>query len=108
MKPLRFIDNSLNTLRAMPIDARQALGIELMVVQHGGMPSDFKSMTTVGPGAYEIRHKDETGVFRVIYVAKFANAVYVLHAFQKKTRKTSKTDINLAATRYRKLLEKIK
>jgi phage-related protein len=55
----------------------------------------------VGPGAYEIRVRDEAGAFRVIYVAKFEHAIYVLHAFRKTTQKTAKTDIDLAARRYR-------
>lgn len=58
-------------------------------------------MKTVGAGAYEVRYRDDNGAFRVIYVAKYDNAVYVLHAFQKKTQKTSKADIELAASRYK-------
>lgn len=71
------------------------------MVQVGREPADFKPMPSVGPGAYELRVRDETGAFRVIYVAKFERAIYVLHAFQKKTRKTSQTDIELAASRYK-------
>ena len=89
MKPLRFGDSSRKDLRQMPAEVRHALGIELMAVQFGGEPSDFKPMPEVGAGAYEIRHRDEAnGAFRVMYVAKFADAVYVPHAFQKKTPKT--------------------
>jgi len=58
-------------------------------------------MPEVGAGVYEIRHRDSSGAFRVMYVTKFAEAVYVLHAFQKKTQKTEKSDIELAAKRYR-------
>jgi phage-related protein len=57
-------------------------------------------MNTVGPVVREIRIRDAAGAFRVIYTAKFADAVYVLHCFQKKTQKTSKADIDLAARRY--------
>ena len=71
------------------------------MVQVGREPADFKAIPTVGPGAYEIRVRDEAGAFRVIYVAKFEHAVYVLHAFQKKTRETPRADIELAARRYR-------
>ena len=71
------------------------------MVQVGREPTDFKPVPSVGPGAYEIRVQDEAGAFRVIYVAKFEHAVYVLHAFQKKTRKTSRADIELAARRYK-------
>lgn len=105
MKPLQFIDSSQKDLRAMPADVRHALGLELMTVQFGGEPSDFKPMPSVGAGVYEIRHRDSVnGAFRVMYVAKLADAVYVLHAFQKKTQKTVKADIDLAANRYRKLI----
>ncbi len=108
MKPLRFVDSSQKDLREMPVEARQALGLELMTVQYGGEPSDFKPMHSVGAGAYEIRYRDARGTFRVIYVAKFADAVYVLHAFQKKAQKTPKFDIDLAASRYRKLIGVLK
>jgi phage-related protein len=100
LKPLKFIGSSQDDLRDFPIAVRQAIGIELMVVQFGGMPSDFKPMPTVGAGAYEVRVNID-GAWRAIYVAKFAEAVYVLHAFQKKTPKTSKPDIDLAAHRYK-------
>ena len=68
-----------------------------MVVQFGGTPTDFKPMSSVGAGAYEVRVRIE-GAWRAIYVAKFAEAVYVLHAFQKKTQQTSKADIDLATS----------
>jgi len=71
------------------------------MVQVGREPADFKPMPNVGPGTFELRVRDETGAFRLIYVAKFEHAVYVLHAFQKKTRKTSRADIELAVRRYR-------
>ena len=71
------------------------------MVQVGREPADFKPIPSVGPGTYEIRVRDEAGAFRVIYVAKFERAVYVLHAFQKKTRETPQVDIELAARRYK-------
>ena len=71
------------------------------MVQVGREPADFKPLPSVGPGAYEIRVRDDAGAFRVIYVAKFEDAVYVLHAFQKKTRRTSQADIELARARYK-------
>jgi phage-related protein len=66
------------------------------------MPSDFKPMLNVGPGAYEIRLHVQ-GEWRVIYVAKFEDGIYVLHAFRKKTQKTRVEDIELAARRYRQI-----
>ncbi|GHU17291.1 hypothetical protein FACS189475_00880 [Betaproteobacteria bacterium] len=101
MKPVEFLGSSLKDLREMPTDARHELGIELMSVQYGFEPEDFKPMPDVGAGAYEIRYRDANGAFRLMYVAKFAKAIYVLHAFQKKTQKTSRFDIELAAKRYK-------
>jgi len=73
-----------------------------MTVQYGGEPSDFKPMPDVGAETYDIRYRDSAnGAFRVMYVAKFTDAVYVLHAFAKKTQKTAKYDIDLAAKRYK-------
>ena len=71
------------------------------MVQVGREPADFKPLPTVRSGACEIRIRDAAGAFRVVYVAKFEEAVYVLHAFQKKTRKTSQADIELAVQRYK-------
>lgn len=77
----------------------------MFMVQVGREPADFKPVPGVGPGVYEIRVRDEAGAFRVIYVATFETAVYVLHAFQKKTRKTPRVDVELAARRYRMIGE---
>jgi phage-related protein len=89
-------------LRAFPAEARYAVGMELRQVQNGEMPSDWKAMPAVGAGVYEIRIH-EAGEWRVLYVAKFADAVYVLHAFQKKERKTRQADIDMAKRRYKTL-----
>lgn len=98
-KPLVFLGSSNDDLRDFPAAARRAAGFELSAVQAGLMPSDFKPMPAVGPGAHEIRVRAE-GEWRVIYVARFARAVYALHAFQKKTRKTRQEDIDIARARY--------
>jgi len=104
MKLLRFVGSSLSDLREFSAEARRAAGFELWQVQCGLMPSDFKPLLGVGPGAYEIRVHVE-GEWRVIYVAKFSDSIYVLHAFQKKTRKTRKEDLELAHRRYRHIKE---
>lgn len=101
MKVAYFVGTARDELAAFPETARRRAGYELFMVQVGREPADFKPMPSVGPGAYEIRVRDEAGTFRVIYVAKFEHAVYVLHAFQKKTRKTPHADIELAARRYK-------
>jgi phage-related protein len=100
MRPLSFVGSSLDDLRGFPAAARHAIGVELMRLQFGGVPNDFKPMGVVGSGAYEIRVNLD-GAWRVIFVAKFEKAIYVLHAFQKKTRKTARSDIELAARRYK-------
>ena len=79
-----------------------------MRVQSGREPTDWKPMPAIGAGANEIRVRDESGAWRVIYVAKFAEAIYVLHAFQKKTQRTAIQDIDLAAERYRALVRQRK
>ena len=95
MKPLHFVGTAREDLTGFPESARRRAGHE---------PADYKPLLTVGSGAYEIRARGEAGTFRVIYVAKFKHAAYVLHAFQKKTQETAKADIDLAAKRY-KLIE---
>jgi phage-related protein len=101
MKAVCFVGSAREDLAAFPEPARRRAGYELFMVQAGREPADFKPIPAVGSGAYEIRVRDDTGAFRVIYVAKFEHAVYVLHAFQKKTRKTPHADIELAAKRYK-------
>jgi phage-related protein len=91
-------------LRAFPEAARREAGYQLDQVQHGREPDDWKPINTVGRGVREIRIGDTAEIFRVMYVAKFDDGVYV-HCFQKKTQKTSKADLNLAAQRYRDLLK---
>jgi phage-related protein len=102
MKPLNFMGSSLDDLRNFPDEARRAAGFELRAVQNGFEPIDWKPMPAIGPGVKEIRIH-VLGEWRVIYVAKLRDAVYVLHAFQKKTRKTRQQDIDLARRRYRQI-----
>jgi phage-related protein len=106
-KPVEFRGSALDDLRAFPRAARREAGYQLDRVQHGREPDDWKPMTAVGRGVQEIRIRDATGAFRVLYVAKFYDAIYVLHCFQKKTQKTSKADLHLAAQRYRDLLKEL-
>ncbi len=104
-KPVAFCGRSLDDLRAFPLSARRTAGYQIDLVQHGQEPNDWKPVPSVGQGVREIRIRDAAGAFRVIYLATWADAVYVLHCFQKKTRKISKTDLNLATARYRALHE---
>ncbi|MEO8756004.1 MAG: type II toxin-antitoxin system RelE/ParE family toxin [Casimicrobiaceae bacterium] len=104
MKPIRFLGDSLKCLREFPDDARQDVGYQLDKLQRGQTPDDFKPMPSIGKGVEEIRVWDEAGTFRVVYTARLAQAVVVLHAFQKKTQATSKRDIELAKARFAQLM----
>jgi phage-related protein len=101
MKPVRFVGSAKDDLAAFPKHARIRAGHELFMTQAGRNPDDWKPIADIGPGACEIRVRDSTGAYRVIYVAKFKDVVYVLHAFQKKSQKTARADLNLAKQRYR-------
>ena len=103
MRPLRFLGNSLQCLRDFAEDLRHDAGYQLEKVRRDEQPDDFKSMLSIGKGVEEIRVTDDSGAFRVIYVARRAEAVYVLHAFQKKTQATSRRDIEIARKRFAQL-----
>ena len=104
-KPVFWLGSSLEDVRAFPEEARRAAGYQLGRVQQGLMPSDWKPMTTVGVGVYEIRV--HTGAeYRIFYVAKYEEAVYVLHAFEKRTRQTPQAEIVLARKRLADLLRR--
>ena len=105
MKPVTFLGDSLKRVREFPEDARQDTGYQLDRVQRGMQPDDFKPMPAIGKGVEEIRVRDETGAYRVVYTARLAEAVFVLHAFQKKTQATSKRDIDLAVERFKELMK---
>jgi len=102
IKTLKFIGSSLDDLRNFPDEARRAAGFELHAVQNGFNPGDWKPMQSIGSGVKEIRIH-VLGEWRVIYVAKFSDAIYVLHAFKKKSQKTSRQDIDLARQRYNRI-----
>ncbi len=101
MKRLEFVGSSLSELKEFPAEARRAAGFELSFVQQGLEPSDWKPVSAVGTGIREIRIHVLGEEWRVLYVAKCAEAIYVLHVFQKKTQKTRREDIDLARARYR-------
>jgi phage-related protein len=107
MKPVTFQGNSLDALKAFPQSARRMAGLQLDRVQRGLDPDNWKPMATVGAGVREIRVRDAAGAFRVLYVAQFEHAVYVLHCFQKKSARTSRSDIEIGQQRYRELVKGI-
>jgi phage-related protein len=102
VKRLRWLGSSYKRLCDFPKIAIRQAGYQLGKVQQGLEPTDWKPMPSIGPGAVEIRIHDPHE-HRVVYVAKFADAVYVLHAFEKKTQKTAEKDLDIARTAYAEL-----
>ncbi len=105
MKGIGFIGASLKMVREFPAMAKREAGHQLDRVQRGLDPMDWKSMSSIGQGVREIRIHHERE-YRVIYVASFKENIYVLHAFQKKTRKTSRQDLEVARGGFKEALER--
>jgi len=103
MKDIVFLGDSLIQIRDFPSDVRQDAGFQIDKVQRGENPDDWKPMKTMGKGVREIRIREAAGIYRVIYLANIDDAVYVIHAFQKKTQKTRKADIDLAKKRMKEI-----
>ena len=103
MKPIRFVGDTLQAIRNFPVAAKNKAGYQLERVQRGLDPQDWKPIRSIGAGVREFRVRDESGAFRVIYLATLREAIYVLHAFQKKTQHTARGDIELAARRFRQV-----
>ena len=106
-KPIDWIGSSLKDLsddELFPEAARRAAGYQLRKVQRGDDPDDWKPFEDAGAGTKEIRIKQTDGAFRVMYVAKFEDAIYVLHCFKKKTQKTSQKDQDLSTQRYKDMM----
>jgi phage-related protein len=103
VKHAEFLGTALKDLKAFPDDARKDAGFQIDRVQRGRDPSDWKPMPNIGPGVREIRIREASGAFRVIYLANLRDRIVVLHAFQKKSQKTAQTDIDIAASRLRLL-----
>ena len=102
-KPLIWLGSSREDIRSFPVDARRSAGFQLRVVQRGLDPSDWKAMTSVGPGVREIRIHTRLE-HRVIYIAKFSEGIYVLHGFEKKSSKTAQRDVAIAKSRLQELV----
>jgi phage-related protein len=100
-KEIRWVGSAYEDLIDFPNEARRQSGFQLGKVQAGLEPDDWKPFDDVGAGTREIRIRDMSGAYRVMYVAKFEEAVYVLHCFQKKTQATSRLDKRVAEARYR-------
>lgn len=100
-KEIRWVGSAYDDLVKFPDEPRRDAGFQLSKIQAGLEPEDWKPFDDVGAGTREIRIRDANGIFRVMYVAKFEEAVYVLHCFQKKTQATSKQDKDITTARYR-------
>ena len=100
-KEIRWVGSAYDDLLKFPEEPRRDAGFQLSKVQSGLDPEDWKPFGEIGAGTREIRIRDGSGIFRMMYVAKFEEAVYVLHCFQKKTQATSKRDKEIAEARYR-------
>lgn len=100
-KEIRWVGSAYDDLLEFPKAPRKTAGFQLGKIQAGLDPDDWKPFDEIGAGTREIRIRDASGAFRVMYVAKFEEAIYVLHCFQKKTQTTSKHDKEIAETRYR-------
>ncbi len=105
MHDLVFWGNSREELLDFPDEPRREAGYQLHKVQVGEQPADFKPMTIVGLGVEELRVRDTSGAYRVFYIARFDQTVYVLHAFEKKSQKTAPQDIKVGQERYRSLMK---
>lgn len=103
LKPLEFLGTSLKDLKDFPEEARQEAGFQLDQVQRGKEPDSWGPMTSIAPGVMEIKVKEKSDEFRVLYVANLHDRVYVLHSFQKKTQQTSTHDKDLAKARYKEI-----
>lgn len=104
MKRLVWLGSSRGSVSSFPADARREIGYELYQVQQGLEPSDWKALSNAGPGVYEIRvHTDNE--YRAMYVTKFTEAIYVLHAFVKKTSRMSERDAAIIRKRYHELIQ---
>jgi phage-related protein len=107
-KEIRWVGSSYDDLLNFPDGSRRKAGFQLGKVQAGFDPDDWRPFDDVGAGVREIRVKDSAGIYRVMYVAKFDEAIYVLHCFQKKTEATTKHDKDITEARYRAVVQQRK
>ena len=105
-KPLHWVASSRRDLLRFPDKVVDNIGYALSVVQFGGHPPSAKPWKGLGPGVSEIVEDAASGTFRTVYTVRFRRAIYVLHAFQKKTRATPQRELNLAAARFKLLAQR--
>lgn len=103
-KQIIWMGSAHSDILLFPLEPRKEAGFQLSKIQSGLEPDDWKPFNEVGTGAKEIRIRDSSGAYRIMYVAKFEEAIYVLHCFQKKTQATTKQDIEIASARYKAVI----
>ena len=103
MKDIIFLGDSAKQIAKFPEPAKQLTLLELKAAQQGIEPLHWRPMPVIGSGVIELKIRSKSSQFRVLYVAKFKDAIYVLHGFQKKTQKTAKRDIDLGKKRYKQI-----
>ena len=108
LRPLVWLGTSLRNLRAFPEEAKKSIGDELQLIQFGGMPKDAKPFKGVGSGVFEIALRHDGEAYRTVLAVQLGRNIYVLHAFQKKSKKgiaTPKPDVDLIKQRYKEARE---
>src|SRR5438552_11126099 len=108
IRPLVWLGDSRRNIQAFPLGAKKLMGDELQLVQFGGMPKDAKPFKGVGSGVFEIALAYETNAYRAVYAVQLGAKIYVLHAFQKKSKsgvKTPQKDVDLINRRYKEAKE---
>jgi phage-related protein len=108
LRPLIWMGNAKRNLKAFPKGAQKLIGDELQLIQFGGMPKDAKPFKGVGSGVFEIALRYEGDAYRTVLAVQLGERIYVLHAFQKKSKKgiaTPKSDVDLIKQRYKEAKE---
>ena len=93
--------DSLEVVRSFPKAIREDLGADLRRLQLGEKPLDSRSMKSIGPGVFELRQRDNKGWYRLIYLARVGDTLFMLHAFVKKSAKTGRNDLAIAKNRWK-------
>jgi len=101
-------EDSLEVIRRFPGPVRQDLGAELRRLQTGDRPLNSRPMPSIGARVYELKEQDERAWYRVIYLAKIGNRIYILHCFEKKSAKTGKSDLALAKARLKRVSARLR
>jgi phage-related protein len=99
--------DSLEVVRAFPPAVRQEIGLDIRRLQQGRMPHDSRPMRSIGKGVFELRQRDHNGWYRLIYLTRVGDTIYMLHGFTKKSAKTSRNDLAIASSRLKNVLARI-